>query len=235
MNLILLFADDFISEGRVLLAGRRFTHVSSVHRAVAGDELTVGIAGGGVGVGRVITSTSDSLELDVIIDSQPPAPLPLTLVLALPRPKVLNRVIAAATSLGVKSIHLINAWKVEKSYWGTPRLSDENLLAQSILGLEQAKDTILPVIATHRLFRTFVEQELPAIASGSRLIVAHPRSAVEAPRAVSTPVTLVVGPEGGFIEVEIGSLVSVGAEVVHLGKRILRVETAVASLIGRMF
>jgi len=44
-----------------------------------------------------------------------------------------NRVIAGATSLGVKRIYLINAWRVEKSYWKSPRLSDENLLAQRIL------------------------------------------------------------------------------------------------------
>jgi 16S rRNA (uracil1498-N3)-methyltransferase len=235
MNLILLFEDDFIHDGVVRLSGRRFAHVSGVHRATAGDTLTIGIAGGGVGTGTVTLHTEDVLEMAVTIDRDPPPPIPLTLVLALPRPKVLNRVIAAASSLGVKSIHLINAWRVEKSYWGTPRLSDANLHAQSILGLEQAKDTMLPSITTHRLFRAFVERELPGIAAGGRLIAAHPGSAIECPRDVAGPVTLVVGPEGGFVEAEVASLSAAGAELVHLGPRILRVETAVATLIGRMF
>ena len=41
MNLILLFADDFVAADRVLLTGRRLEHVRQVHRAAAGDELRV--------------------------------------------------------------------------------------------------------------------------------------------------------------------------------------------------
>ena len=52
MNLILLFDSDFISPARVRLTGRRREHVVRVHRAVVGDELVVGVAGGGVGRGR---------------------------------------------------------------------------------------------------------------------------------------------------------------------------------------
>jgi RsmE family RNA methyltransferase len=161
--------------------------------------------------------------------------LPVTLVLALPRPKVLNRVIAGAASLGVKRMFLINAWRVEKSYWSTPRLAPENLRMQSILGLEQARDTRLPSIETRRLFRPFVEQELPSIAAGTRRLVAQPGSSEECPRALSEEVTLVIGPEGGFIEAEIDSLRAVGFASVSLGPRVLRVETAVAALLARLF
>jgi RsmE family RNA methyltransferase len=234
MNLILLFPDDFRSDSRVQLTGRRFVHVKTVHRAKLGDTLTVGVAGGKVGRG-VITRLDDSVELEVTLDTDPPPPLPLTLVLALPRPKVLNRVIAGVTSLGVKRIVLINAWRVEKSYWKSPRMSEENLLAQRLLGLEQARDTIIPIIETKRFFRSFVEEELPQIASGTRALVAHPGAAIKAPCAVTQPVTLVIGPEGGFIDQELASLTAIGFTPVNLGPRILRVETAVAAVIGRLF
>jgi RsmE family RNA methyltransferase len=171
----------------------------------------------------------------VTVQEDPPPPIALTLVLALPRPKVLNRVIAGATSLGVKRIFLINAWRVEKSYWKSPRMSEENLLAQRILGLEQARDTMLPVVETRRLFRPFVEDELPSIACDSLAIVAHPTAVAECPRHVARPVTLAIGPEGGFIDQEIASLERIGFTPVALGPRILRVETAVASVIGRLF
>ena len=230
MNLILLFDADFIAEGRVRLTGRRLEHVTNVHRAAVGDELVVGVAGGRIGRGR-ITHLGDALELDVTLDREPPAPLPLTLILALPRPKVLNRVIASAASLGVKRIALVNAWRVEKSYWKSPRLSEENLRDQSILGLEQARDTILPVIEQHRLFRPFVEQ---GTFEGLKL-VAHPIASRDCPRAVTEHVTLAIGPEGGFIAAEVDSLQRVGFEPVSLGDRILRVETAVAALIARLF
>jgi 16S rRNA (uracil1498-N3)-methyltransferase len=235
VNLILLFDDDFVAPDRVVLRGRRSEHVRAVHRAKAGETLTVGVAEGRVGRGEVVRIDGDELEMLVALDRDPPPPLPVTLVLALPRPKVLNRVIAGATSLGVKRIFLINAWRVEKSYWSTPRLSPDNLRMQSILGLEQARDTRLPSIETRRLFRPFVEDELPAIAEGTRALVAHPAAASECPRALRENVTLAIGPEGGFIEAELASLQRVGFEPVSIGPRVLRVETAVAALLARLF
>ena len=218
---------------RVLLRGRRAEHVCKVHRAAAGDELVVGQEGGKIGTGRLLR-VGEEIEMEVLLDRDPPPPLDLTLAIALPRPKVLNRVIAAVTSLGVKRIFLINAWRVEKSYWKSPRMSEENLRMQAIIGLEQARDTELPRIETRRLFRPFVEDELPGIMSGTTALVAHPYAAEEGPRAVSGPLTLAIGPEGGFIQKEIDSLTGIGFRAVTIGPRILRVETAISALIGRM-
>jgi RsmE family RNA methyltransferase len=181
----------------------------------------------------VVRLEGEALEMDVECERDPPPPLPLTLVLALPRPKVLNRVVAGVTSLGVKRVYLVNAWRVEKSYWKSPRL--DHLRDHAILGLEQAKDTMLPSIELRRLFRPFVEDELPAIARGTRGLVAHPSASSECPRDVREPVTLAIGPEGGFIAEEIASLERAGFEPVNVGARVLRVETAVAAIIGRLF
>lgn len=222
MNLLLLEPHDFISEGRV-----------RVRRDVAGEEIVVGAIDGRIGTGRVIAREGDAVELDVTLDRNPPPPLPVTLILALPRPKVLNRVIASATSMGIKRIYLINAWRVEKSYWKSAKL--ERLREQAIAGLQQARDTMMPKIETRRLFRPFVEQELPAIAAGTRALVAHPSAADGCPRNLSEPVTLAIGPEGGFIAEEIASLRRVGFEAVSLGPRVLRVETAVPAIVGRLF
>lgn len=232
MNLILLFEEDFVDDVRVRLTGRRLEHVRGVHRAAAGDALVVGVRGGRIGRGEVTRLDGEALEMDVALDRDPPPPLPVALVLALPRPKVLNRVIAGATSMGVKRVYLINAWRVEKSYWKSPRLSEENLLTQRILGLEQARDTILPVIETRRFFRTFVEEELPAIARGTRALVAHPGSTPL--HSDGGAVTLAIGPEGGFIAEEVASLERAGLATVSLGERILRVETAVAVALAKL-
>ena len=235
MNLILLFDDDFVTATRVKLSGRRLEHARNVHRAAVGDALVVGVANGRIGFGAVARIDDDSLEMDVKLDRDPPAALPLTLILALPRPKVLNRVIAGAASLGIKRIVLINAWRVEKSYWKSPRLSPENLRHQSIVGLEQARDTVLPSIETRRFFRAFVEDELPSLARGTRALVAHPTAQEACPRDVRDTVTLVIGPEGGFIDAEIASLQAAGCSPVTIGERILRVETVVPYLAARLF
>ncbi|HEV2718594.1 MAG TPA: 16S rRNA (uracil(1498)-N(3))-methyltransferase [Thermoanaerobaculia bacterium] len=235
MNLVLLFDDDFVAPGRARLSGRRLEHVSKVHRAEVGDELVVGVAGGGIGRGRVIGLSSSAVDVEVTLDRDPPPPARITLVLALPRPKVLNRVVASAASMGIKRICLTNAWRVEKSYWSSPRLSPENLRQQSILGLEQARDTILPSITLHRFFRRFAEEELPQLAAGTRALAAHPPARAPLPRAVAEPVTLAIGPEGGFIDEEIVSLEKIGFAAVSMGKRILRVETAVAWAVSRLW
>ncbi|HEY3052793.1 MAG TPA: 16S rRNA (uracil(1498)-N(3))-methyltransferase [Thermoanaerobaculia bacterium] len=233
MNLILLFDDDFATESRVVLSGRRAEHMREIHRAAAGDELIVGRAGGRIGSGRVLRIT-DEIEMEVVFDRDPPPALDMTVVMALPRPKVLNRAVAAVTSLGIKRIFLINAWRVEKSYWRSPRLSEENLRAQAIIGLEQARDTILPRIETRRLFRPFVEEELPSVMADTIALAAHPYASEECPRNIGGPITLAIGPEGGFIDKEIDSLTRIGFRPVTMGPRILRVETAIAALTGRV-
>jgi 16S rRNA (uracil1498-N3)-methyltransferase len=227
MNLLLLFPEDFVSATRVRLDGRRLDEIERI----GADELRVGVVNGRIGTAKVVVPG----EWEVLLDCEPPAPLPLTLVLALPRPKVLNRVIDAASSMGIKRLFLINAWRVEKSYWKSPRLSSENLRHQSILGLEQARDTVMPQIELRRFFRPFVENELPAISQDTLAMVGHPTAGEECPRNVQRPVTLAIGPEGGFIAEEIASLERAGFRAVRFGPRILRVETAVAALVGRLF
>jgi 16S rRNA (uracil1498-N3)-methyltransferase len=144
-------------------------------------------------------------------------------------------VLASATSLGVVRLVLLNAWRVEKAYWKSPRLGEENLRQQRILGLEQARDTVLPELIQARLFRPFVENELPALAAGTRCLLAHPGALAPCPRGVAEPVTLAIGPEGGWIEPELESLHRAGFTSVDLGPRILRTETALAALVGRLF
>ena len=231
MNLVLLFEEDFVSDGIARLTGRRAEHIARVHRAGEGDTLVTGIANGRIGSGTIARMTGDTVEMRVSLERDAPAPLPLTLILALPRPKVLNRVIASATSLGVKDIHLINAWRVEKSYWKSPKLTDENLREQCIAGLEQARDTVFPRITLHRFFRQFVE----SFSSDAPKLVAHPHASAGCPRHVNAPLALAIGPEGGFIAEEIASFERAGFQVVTMGERILRVETAVAALIARLY
>jgi len=235
MNLVLLEHSDFIDTDRVRLQGRRLTHVLQVHRAAKGDTLRVGLVDGKIGQGVIDQIDATRMEMVVSLNADPPAPLPVRLILALPRPKVLNRTIAAAASMGIREIDLINAWRVEKAYWESPRLSDENLRLQSILGLEQAADTILPAIRLHRLFTPFVREELPKQIGGQVALLANPGAEAEAPRRIRERAVLAIGPEGGFIDREVETFRDVGFTEVSLGSRILRVETALAFLIGRLF
>jgi RsmE family RNA methyltransferase len=235
LNLLVLMPEDLVASDRARLEGRRLAHVRAVHRARVGDELAVGLLGGRMGRGRVLRLDEEVLELALHLDQEPPPKLPLTLLVAVPRPKVLNRVVAAAASLGAARIILLNAWKVEKAYWASPRMKPENLQEQLILGLEQAKDTVLPELRLARLFRPFVEDELPGLLGGGTGLLAHPGTGTAPPEARVAPITLAIGPEGGWIEAEVQSLLRAGLLPLDLGPRILRTETALAALVGRLF
>ena len=236
MNLVLLFAEDFQGDGeRVRLEGRRARHVREVHRAGVGARLRVGLLDDRVGTGEITALTDTALEMRVTLDSSPPAPLPVTLLLALPRPKTLRKVLQAVTAMGVKRIVLMKTWRVEKSFWASPLLAEAALREQLVLGLEQAGDTVLPSVTVRRRFKPFVEDEVAALATGTLALVAHPETSAACPRDVGRPVSLAVGPEGGFIPYEVDAFRAQGFEAVSLGERRLRVEHAVPALLGRLF
>lgn len=235
MNLLLLDDADFVGVDRAVLRDRRLIHLHEVHRAESGDRLRVGRLGGLMGEGRLLRLTSDEAELEIHLDQPPPAKLPLTLLLALPRPKMLKRVLQTVAAMGAPRLVLLNSYRVEKSFWQTPFLEPQAIREQLILGLEQARDTLLPEVVIEKRFKPFVEDRLPAIAEGTLGLVGHPGAYPPCPRAVEQPVTLAIGPEGGWIPYEVEKLQAAGLAPVQLGERILRVETAVTALLARLF
>ncbi|HSC83121.1 MAG TPA: 16S rRNA (uracil(1498)-N(3))-methyltransferase [Pseudomonas sp.] len=235
MNLLLLEEADFVAADRVILQGRRLKHLHEVHRAAAGDSLRVGRLAGLMGSGTIEALSAEQADIRVSFDQPPPAKLPLTLLLALPRPKMLRRVLQTVSAMGVPRLILLNSYRVEKSFWQTPFLEAEAIREQLILGLEQARDTVLPEVIIEKRFKPFAEDRLPALAAGSLGLVGHPGDFPACPRAVDGPVTLAIGPEGGWIPYEVEKLQEAGLQPVQLGARILRVETAVSALLARLF
>ncbi|WP_416139729.1 16S rRNA (uracil(1498)-N(3))-methyltransferase [Halomonas sp. HK25] len=237
MNLILLDPEDIENHRLARVTDpRRLRHLREVHRAAPGDRLTLGVAGGGIGRGELLCL--DEHEATFALDGldQPPPPaLPVHLVLALPRPRMLARSLEHVTALGVKAITLLQSRRVEKSYWQSPELAAEKIHQHLVLGLEQARDTLLPTVTLEKGFRPFVEDRLPGLLQGRRGLLAHPGMAAACPRGIDDPTLLLVGPEGGFIPWEVEKLLEAGCEGIHLGPRILRVETAVTALLARLF
>ncbi|WP_263147085.1 16S rRNA (uracil(1498)-N(3))-methyltransferase [Pseudomonas alcaligenes] len=235
MNLLLLEDADFIAADRAVLRGRRLLHLHEVHRAENGDSLRVGRLGGAMGRGELVRLEREEAELVVCLDQPPPEKLPLTLLLALPRPKMLRRVLQTVAAMGVPRLVLLNSYRVEKSFWQTPFLEPAAIREQLILGLEQARDTRVPEVSLEKRFKPFVEDRLPGLAAGSLGLLGHPGDYPPCPRAVDGPVTLAIGPEGGWIPYEVDKLSAAGLAPVQLGERILRVETAVTALLARLF
>jgi RsmE family RNA methyltransferase len=235
MNLILLTKDDFIEgTGRVYLQDYRAAHIRNINKSSVGDELRVGLVNGKIGCGRITRIEENGVEMDVVLDREPPAPLQLTLIFSMVRPRVFKRVITQVTAMGIKKIIVINSYRVEKSFWKSPVLERESLNKYLITGLEQGQDTIVPEVLIRPLFKPFVEDELPDIIKGTLPFVAHPYASAQCPYNIDSPVTLAVGPEGGFIPYEVKKLTESGFTAVHLGERTLHVESVISGLISRL-
>ncbi|WP_373089379.1 16S rRNA (uracil(1498)-N(3))-methyltransferase [Zhongshania sp.] len=236
MNLLLLQPEDLGADSNhITLSDARAAHIRNVLRAATGDTLKIGLLNGLTG-NAVITAMSDSgISLQFELHTPPPAKLPLTLLLALPRPKMARRIIRAATELGVAEIILLNSYRVEKSYWQSPLVGDETLHKAMQEGLEQAGDTLLPKLRRATRFKPFAEDELPSLLNDKLGLLAHPYSDQGPPQSVTQNCLLAIGPEGGFIPYECEKLIAAGLQSFSLGPRILKTETAVSSLIGRLF
>ena len=234
MNIILISDDDYLKKDVVVLKERRALHVIDVLKSKVGESVHVGKINDKLGVGVITKIKEGSVELKVQLTQTPPPPIPITLVLALPRPKSLRKALQGAISLGVKTIYLINSYRVEKSFWESSELHKEVLYNQIVLALEQAKDTVFPQVIFKRKFKPFVEDELPELVKGAKGFVAHPEAKVACPSNLKKPIVLVIGPEGGFVDYEIDLFKKIKFQPVSLGARPLRVETAIASLVGRL-
>jgi len=233
MNLVLLDPADFQGDDRVVVRGRRASHVASVVRPMVGDELVIGVVDGPRGVGVVLACGPDELVLEPRFDREPEPVPPIDLLLALPRPKVVRRLLTDIASLGVGTLHLTNAWRVERAYFASPALAPESIDAALRRGLEQARATHRPRVVVHHRLMAFLDDTLPDLTLGARLL-AHPnhRHRLTVADVAGERVLIAIGPEGGWIEREVKTFVERGFTCFTLGPRLLRTEAAVPTIYG---
>ena len=137
--------------------------------------------------------------------------------------------------MGVKEIFFIHSFKVEKSYWQGKRLAEQAVYEELILGLEQSVDTVLPKVSFYKLFKPFIEDELPSIKPDSLRLLGNPIGPEKIDNLDSAKdILLAIGPEGGFTDYENQAFMSAGFLPLSLGPRVLRSEFAVAALLAKL-
>lgn len=235
MNIVLLEPDQIVNNDAWQIDNpRQLQHLRQYLELNVGDSLKVGIRQELRYLTEVLEISEQRIIVKPIQADTVPEKLPVHLILALPRPKVLRRIIMDAVTIGVERISLIHSYRVDKSYWQTPFL--QQLDDYVTLGLEQAGDTIAPEIQLYKRFKPFVEDVLPTWINAERpAYVAHPYAEQHMPYAIQHGCSLIIGPEGGFIPYEIELLKKNGCQAMSIGNRILRTETAVSNILGRLF
>jgi 16S rRNA (uracil1498-N3)-methyltransferase len=243
VNLILLEPGEVAPDGRARLADARAAHIITVLRATAGREIRVGMVDGPLGAATVVRTGDGEphVELQCTFDQAVPERPRVDLLLALPRPKVMRRLWAQLAALGVGRIMLSNAERVERSYFDTHVLAPQHVRPHLIEGLQQARDTRLPLVTIHRQFRVLIEDDLDALTGDAIRLVTHPAAPASMHQAVRSALALgaarerlliAVGPEGGWNDFELRLLETHRFQRVGMGPRTLRADTACAALLA---
>ena len=236
MNRI-LFESSEIADGVATCSDARAEHILAVLHGEVGQTLKTGELDGRIGTGEIVSIEGRTVAVKVSHTEESLRPW-CDLVLAPPRPRVMKRLLPQLASLGVGTIVLVGAKKVEKDFWGATLLKPEIYRPLLVEGLMQSGTSILPEIVLKRGFRRFLSDDLDVMFPSRRRVVAHPYGAEGAPsQADGEPegrLLLSVGPEGGWTDEEVALLESHGFSRYSLGGRILRTDTALIALLARL-
>jgi RsmE family RNA methyltransferase len=237
MNLIIIQKEELDADSRVVLTNGRARHIRKVLKAEPGKGLKIGLLNGALGNGTVEAVDKDSVVMKCAFEPEPPPTPAIDLLLAMPRPKVMKRLWAQLAALGVGHIVLVNADKLEKYYFDSHVLEPEFYNALLIEGLQQARCTHLPEVLVRQRFKPFVEDELDSLFPRNLRLLADPngrKKPADFFQGLEKParVLLAVGPEGGWTPYELEKLQSHGFELVGMGARILRTDTACVGLLS---
>jgi RsmE family RNA methyltransferase len=231
MNLILFTAAETVRP--LPCDDRRAVHLLQVLRRREGDTFDAGLIDGPRGKGTVVAILPEALTLSFAWAAEPPPLDPLILIIGLPRPQTARDILRDATSLGVAAIHFVVTEKGERNYADSTLWTSGEWRRHLIAGAEQAFDTRLPEI-THG--RTLLEAIATLGPDATRLALDN----YDTPRLLSSQpisagaIALAFGSERGWSNAERAVLRNAGFSFVHLGSRVLRLETAVTTAVALM-
>lgn len=240
MNSVLLYPTERVDEAHFVVLGERARAVCSDHALQIGIEVKGSVLGEGRGRCRVLSLAPERIEFEVTLDVPIADRSGVHLIVGVPRPQTVKKVLHAATTGGVNSVHFVRSEKGERSYLQSRALERIEVDRHMHKGMEQAFDCVPPIVTVHERFRPFVEDFLPTLSDGGARIVAH----TAAGPALSSceplmqnpqrEVVLAVGGEAGWSEFEVSLFQQQRFQPISLGERILRVEEAVLVLLGQV-
>jgi len=208
----------------VTLTADEAKHLREVLRLKPGDEVSVFDGEGKEFRARVAQARRESAELDLdeeIAPASPESPLQIELAVALLKGEKFDLVVQKATELGVtKIVPLITRYADIK-------LRDESDASKRVarwqrIALEAAKQSgraVVPTIENPTLFESVLCPSSPCLLFSEK--DGHGLTQTD-----TDVVTAIIGSEGGWSDEELEQARAAGAQIVTLGGRILRAETA---------
>lgn len=215
--------------GPVVLQGAEAHHLCAVRRLRPGDQVCLFNGDGHEYPAQILSADRRSASLEVLEQRAGARELPFTLWVAAPVPKGdrAQFLVEKLTELGVATYVPLST---QRSIVQPREAKLEKLQRYVIEASKQCRRNVLMQVAALTNWESYCRQHSP----GHRKWLAHPGGAALAEKIAPSPSTLdasppmiaAVGPEGGFTAEEVALAQANGWELVDLGPRILRTETA---------
>lgn len=225
MNIVLFNADE--AARPLPRSDPRAHHILAVLKRDPGDTFDAGLINGPRGRGTLLGINAEGLTFSFAWGEPPPPAEPVTLIVGLPRPQTARDILRDATTLGVAAMHFVVTEKGERNYAHSSLWTTGEWRRHLVAGAAQAFDTRVPEVTPGRA----LDDTLAALPAATRRLAldnyesAGPLGTIRLAR--DTHVVLALGPERGWSAGDRELLRSHNFELVHLGPRVLRCETAV--------
>jgi len=227
-------------EGEFQLAGDQAHHAINVMRYRVGDRIVIFDGLGTEHDAEIESLTKKQLTARLVESRQLDRSLSRTVTMAVALPKGdrqkfliekivelgVTRLIPLATSRSVAEVKPKVIERIEKQIIEASKQCGRNFLMQ-----------VAPASSVSQLCEAGSVSE-ESFAENTLKLVAHPydsRQLADFSLEPTQPVAIVIGPEGGFTDPEVASLIDAGWQPISLGPSILRIETAAiaaASIFG---
>ncbi|MBI9100988.1 MAG: RsmE family RNA methyltransferase [Spirochaetales bacterium] len=239
MNLILFEDGEFDSP--LPHSDPRAQHLKKVLKRDHFEDFDAGIINGQKGKAKITGETEKGLNLEFIPQETPP-PLPsIILAVGAGRPQTAKKILKEITALGVSQIHFFGTELGEKAYLNSSIYKEESYKPFLIEGAQQAFCTRLPDVKVHYTLKRAVET---LISEGNdpnkqRNLISACLDNYEAEASLKSficselsfgkgrpEVILWIGSERGWSSDERNFFREKNINLVSMGKRVLRTETA---------
>ncbi|MCH4200685.1 16S rRNA (uracil(1498)-N(3))-methyltransferase, partial [Clostridium tyrobutyricum] len=221
-----------IMENTAYILGEDVRHIYKVLRLKPGDKVSINDCCGEEFLGSIKTIDREQVQVEILeklnLDNE--SNIDVYLFQGFPKSSKMDLIVQKATELGVKGITPIFTDRVVvKNKQGELKKVDRwNRIVKE--SCKQCKRSIIPKVNNPMEFKN-IQQLLKNI---DLIIVPYENEqntgiknlAQNIDKNKIESIGIIVGPEGGFAEEEINTLKDIGANIVTLGPRILRTETA---------
>lgn len=212
----------------------RTQHLRGVLRIHPGDTCYVGVVNGPRGCARLTREAPEGLHFEVAWQATTDPKIHLDCLIATPRPQTARRILSELTSLGIRRLCFTASERAEPSYAQSSLWASGEWRRHCWQGAEQAFATRLPDIF-HADALTAAIARLDAQPPPRRLaldvyepsaFLGHALAQATSAPAPASGTVLAFGPERGWGPTDRDTLRDAGFQLVHLGERPLRSDTA---------